>query len=112
MKDVELYAKVRHAVRIAPVGSSTGARYRMSLISAVSSRGHMRFMIKEKGGVNGAVASWWDPRTRFFSSLTAVLPILPRRPRHLSPVSAASCGCFIFHPIRRTETVMNWCGSI
>ena len=35
-----------------PVVSSTGARYRMSLISAVTSRGHMRFMIKEKGGVN------------------------------------------------------------
>jgi hypothetical protein len=38
-----------------PVVSSTGARYRMSLISAVTSRGHMRFMIKEKGGVNAAV---------------------------------------------------------
>ena len=38
-----------------PVVSSTGARYRMSLISAVTSRGHMRFMIKEKGGVNADV---------------------------------------------------------
>ena len=38
-----------------PVVLSTGARYRMSLISAVSSRGHMRFMIKEKGGVNADV---------------------------------------------------------
>jgi hypothetical protein len=27
----------------------------MSLISAVTSRGHMRFMIKEKGGVNADV---------------------------------------------------------
>ena len=27
----------------------------MSLISAITSRGHMRFMIKEKGGVNAAV---------------------------------------------------------
>src|SRR5215471_12904394 len=38
-----------------PVVSSTGARYRMSLISAVTSRGHMRFMIKDKGGVNADV---------------------------------------------------------
>jgi transposase len=38
-----------------PVVLSTGARYRMSLISAVSSHGHMRFMIKEKGGVNADV---------------------------------------------------------
>jgi hypothetical protein len=27
----------------------------MSLISAITARGHMRFMIKEKGGVNAAV---------------------------------------------------------
>lgn len=38
-----------------PIVSSTGARYRMSLISAVTARGHMRFMIKEKGGVNADV---------------------------------------------------------
>ena len=35
-----------------PVVLSTRARYRVSLISAVTSRGHMRFMIKKKGGVN------------------------------------------------------------
>jgi hypothetical protein len=29
-----------------------GARYRMSLIAAVTSRGHMRFTIKEKGRIN------------------------------------------------------------
>ena len=38
-----------------PIVASTGARYRMSLISAVTARGHMRFMIKEKGGVNAEV---------------------------------------------------------
>ena len=38
-----------------PVVLSTGARYGMSLISAITSRGHMRFMIKEKGGVNSDV---------------------------------------------------------
>jgi hypothetical protein len=35
-----------------PVVQATGARYGMSLIPAVTARGHMRFMIKEKGGVN------------------------------------------------------------
>ena len=38
-----------------PVVQATGARYGMSLISAVTARGHMRFMIKEKGGVNASV---------------------------------------------------------
>jgi len=38
-----------------PVVEATGARYGMSLISAISARGQMRFMIKEKGGVNAAV---------------------------------------------------------
>jgi hypothetical protein len=33
----------------------TGARPGMSLLSAISSRGHMRFMIKQQGGVNAAV---------------------------------------------------------
>ena len=38
-----------------PIFETTGARHRMSLISAITARGHMRFMIKEKGGVNAAV---------------------------------------------------------
>lgn len=38
-----------------PVVETTGARHGMSLISAISARGHMRFMIKEKGGVDAAV---------------------------------------------------------
>jgi transposase len=38
-----------------PVVEATGARHGMSLISAISARGQMRFMIKEKGGVNAAV---------------------------------------------------------
>jgi hypothetical protein len=38
-----------------PIVESTGARYGMSLISAVTALGHMRFMIKEKGGVNAEV---------------------------------------------------------
>lgn len=38
-----------------PVVKATGARYGMSLISAISARGQMRFMIKDKGGVNAEV---------------------------------------------------------
>ena len=38
-----------------PIVQATGARHAMSLISAITSRGHMRFMIKESGGVNAAV---------------------------------------------------------
>lgn len=38
-----------------PVVVATGARHGMSLISAITSKGHMRFMIKEKGSVNAAV---------------------------------------------------------
>ena len=33
-----------------PIVETTGARHRMSLISAITARGHMRFMIKDKGG--------------------------------------------------------------
>ena len=38
-----------------PIVETTGARHRLSLISAISSKGLMRFMIKEKGGVNADV---------------------------------------------------------
>ncbi len=38
-----------------PIVQATGARYGISLISAITSKGHMQFMIKEKGGVNAAV---------------------------------------------------------
>jgi transposase len=38
-----------------PIVMVTGARHGMSLISAITSKGHMRFMIKETGGVNADV---------------------------------------------------------
>jgi transposase len=38
-----------------PIVVATGARHGMSLISAITSKGHMRFMIKESGGVNSGV---------------------------------------------------------
>jgi transposase len=38
-----------------PIVSTTGARYAMSLISAITSKGRMRFMVKATGGVNADV---------------------------------------------------------
>lgn len=38
-----------------PVVETTGARHGISLLSAVTSKGHMRFMVKEKGSVNATV---------------------------------------------------------
>ena len=38
-----------------PIVVSTGARHGVSMISAVTSRGHLRFMIVEKGSVNSDV---------------------------------------------------------
>jgi transposase len=38
-----------------PIVMATGARHGMSLISAITSKGHMRFMVKESGGVNADV---------------------------------------------------------
>ena len=38
-----------------PIVGATGARHSLSLISAISSKGLMRFMIKERGGVNADV---------------------------------------------------------
>jgi len=38
-----------------PIVEATGARHGISLISAITSKGQMRFMVKEKGGVNAEV---------------------------------------------------------
>jgi transposase len=38
-----------------PIVEATGARHGISLISAITSKGKMRFMIKEKGGVNASL---------------------------------------------------------
>jgi transposase len=102
-----------------PVVLSTGARYRMSLISAVSSRGHMRFMIKEKGGVNADVfiesirrlaKPTLETGNKFFGLLRNMRSSAVNDEEDF--VFAADQPCFIFPPIRRTETRTNWCGSI
>jgi transposase len=66
-----------------PVVSSTGARYRMSLISAVTARGHMRFMIKEKGGVNADVFIEFLKRL-MLGSRRKIFVIVDRGPAHVA----------------------------
>jgi len=71
-----------------PIVSSTGARYRMSLISAVTSRGHMRFMTKEKGGVNAAVFIEFLRRLMVGAENTIFL-IVDRGPAHVAKKTKA-----------------------
>src|ERR1700730_15082775 len=71
-----------------PVVSSTGARYRMSLISAVTSRGRMRFMTKEKGGVNAAVFIEFLKRL-MIGSRNKIFLIVDRGPAHVAKKTKA-----------------------
>ncbi len=71
-----------------PVVLSTGARYRMSLISAVTSRGHMRFMIKEKGGVNADVFVEFLRRL-MVGSKNKIFLIVDRGPAHVAKKTKA-----------------------
>jgi len=71
-----------------PVVASTGARYGMSLISAVTSRGHMRFMIKEKGGVNADVFIEFLKRL-MVGAKTKIFLIVDRGPAHIAKKTKA-----------------------
>src|SRR6478752_6211940 len=71
-----------------PVVSSTGARYRTSLISAVTARGHMRFMIKEKGGVNADVFIEFLRRL-MVGCKTKIFLIVDRGPAHVAKKTKA-----------------------
>src|SRR6266581_6014623 len=66
-----------------PVVETTGARHRMSLISAITSRGHMRFMIKEKGGVNADVFIEFLKRL-ITGAKCAIFLIVDRGPAHVA----------------------------
>src|ERR1700675_3556880 len=100
-----------------PVVSSTGARYRMSLISAITSRGHMRFMIKEKGGVNAAVFIEFLKRL-ITGAKRAIFLIVDRGPAHIAKKTKAfveslngRLRLFYLPPIRPTAIPMNWSGN-
>jgi len=71
-----------------PVVLTTGARYRMSLISAVTSRGHMRFMIKETGGVNAEVFIEFLRRL-MIGSKNRIFIIVDRGPAHVAKKTKA-----------------------
>jgi len=71
-----------------PVVPSTGARYRMSLISAVTSRGHMRFMIKPTGGVNAEVFIEFLRRL-LIGAKNRVFLIVDRGPAHVAKKTKA-----------------------
>src|SRR6266404_844422 len=74
-----------------PVVEATGARHGMSLISAITSRGQMRFMIKEKGGVNAAVFIEFLKRLITGATRTIFL-IVDRGPAHIAKKTKAFVG--------------------
>jgi transposase len=71
-----------------PVVLSSGARYSMSLISAVTSRGHMRFMIREEGGVNAEVFIEFLRRL-MIGSKNSIFLIVDRGPAHIAKKTKA-----------------------
>ena len=71
-----------------PVVETTGARHGMSLISAISARGQMRFMIKEKGGVNAAVFIEFLKRMMTGTKRPTFL-IVDRGPAHIAKKTRA-----------------------
>ncbi len=73
---------------VTPIVEATGARHGMSLISAVTSRGTMRFMIKEKGGVNAAVFIEFLKRL-IAGAKKPVYLIVDRGPAHIAKKTKA-----------------------
>src|ERR1700704_6418726 len=74
-----------------PVVETTGARHGMSLISAITSRGQMRFMIKEKGGVNADVFIEFLKRL-ITGAKRAIFLIVDRGPAHIAKKTKAFVG--------------------
>ena len=71
-----------------PVVETTGTRHRMSLISAITARGHMRFMIKEKGGVNADVFIEFLKRV-ITGAKRPIILIVDRGPAHIAKKTKA-----------------------
>ena len=97
-----------------PVIATTGARHAMSLLSAITSKGRMRFMVKATGGVNAAVFIEFLKRL-LVGATRPIFLIVDRGPAHRAKKthrSAAGCGCSSCHRTRRIVIPTNWCGSI
>jgi DDE superfamily endonuclease len=101
-----------------PVVQATRARYGMSLISAVTARGHMRFMIKEKGDVNADV--FIEVFKRLMVGAThPIFLIVDRGPAHRAKktkVFVETLGgklrLFFLPPYSPDRNPENWSGSI
>src|SRR5580698_9559687 len=64
-----------------PIVMATGSRHGLSLISAITSKGHMRFMIKETGGVNADVFIEFLKRL-LIGAKRSIFLIVDRGPAH------------------------------
>ena len=64
-----------------PVVATTGARHAMSLISAITSKGRMRFMVKPTGGVNADVFIEFLKRL-LVGATRSIFLIVDRGPAH------------------------------
>jgi transposase len=71
-----------------PIVEATGARHSLSLISAVTSKGQMRFMIKENGGVNAEVFMEFLKRL-VVGATRPIFLIVDRGPAHRAKKTAA-----------------------
>src|SRR5712671_929256 len=71
-----------------PIVVTTGARHGMSLLSAITSKGHMRFMVKAKGGVNSDVFIEFLKRLLIGAKRTVFL-IVDRGPAHIAKKTKA-----------------------
>lgn len=71
-----------------PIVEVTGARHGMSLISAITSKGHMRFMIKDKGGVNSDVFIEFLKRL-LVGTTRPIFLIVDRGPAHIAKKTKA-----------------------
>jgi transposase len=96
-----------------PIVKTTGARHGMSLLSAITSKGQMRFMIKEKGGVNSEVFIEFLKRL-LVGAKNSIFLIVDRGPAHISKKPklllqrlVGNSSCFIFRPIRPIVILMS-----
>jgi transposase len=100
-----------------PVVATTGARHAMSLLSAITSKGRMRFMIKAVGGVNAEVFIEFLKRLLVGATRPIFLIVdrgpahRAKRPRPLSNRLAAGCVCSSCRRTRRIAIPTNWCGK-
>jgi transposase len=99
-----------------PFVVSTGARHGMSLISAITSKGKMRFMIKEKGGVNSGVFIEFLKRL-MVGAKRKIFLILDRGPAHISKKTKAFVATLkgklrVFYLPPYSQIPTSWYGSI